>query len=198
MSIPRHSGQGHPFRSLSKVDTSTKRLCLTTMMMNELNLSPHMICFVSNYHWFLTWPTIDVPDLVPHLKLRPIVEWSMVVSETKHRHPKDTCWKEIGYTLLNIVTILGTIANIIWNGGRAKWSFDNLEDLHFDNAQDVHARSKNREKRGLQAQLRCANHLVLFECFISYEKWCWEMSVRDPLILCEAKENLHSNESSIW
>ena len=37
MFINRRSGQGHPLCSQSKVEASTKWLCLTTMTMNKVN-----------------------------------------------------------------------------------------------------------------------------------------------------------------
>jgi hypothetical protein len=42
-------------------------------------------------------PTIDVPNLVPHLKLIPIVEWSMVVCvKLSTNNPKTCVEKRLG------------------------------------------------------------------------------------------------------
>ena len=56
---------------------------------------------------------VDVSISVPSLDWTPIFEWYVVRCGSKNIYQKDTCLKEIRLLAQNIITILGSIANII-------------------------------------------------------------------------------------
>lgn len=70
----------------------------------------------------------------------------MVGCECKNEHQKDICWKDIDLCAQNMLTILDTMVNII--GGGAIWSLTIVEDLHFEDEEDVHMSSKTYEESG--------------------------------------------------
>ena len=70
----------------------------------------------------------------------------MVGCDSENGCQKDTCSKEIGmHAFRNLLSILDAIVNII---EELLGSFDNLENLHFDNEYNVHRSSENHEGSG--------------------------------------------------
>lgn len=68
-------------------------------------------------------------------------EWSELRRGSKNGPQKDImCLKEIG--LRDLFTILSSIVNII-TAGDLIWSFDEKENLPFDNEQDTHMSSEH-------------------------------------------------------
>ena len=53
-------------------------------------------------------------------------KWCVVRCGSKTRHPKDTNLKEINLHARIMLSMLGSIVNIIWEGGRAGRLFDHL------------------------------------------------------------------------
>jgi hypothetical protein len=58
-----------------------------------------------------------VPNLVTHRNLTPIFEWYVVQCDPKTKYQNDICIKVTRLRAQNMLTILGSIVNIIWGGG---------------------------------------------------------------------------------
>ena len=59
------------------------------------------------------------------------IEWGVVGCGSKNKHRKDImCLKEMALCAQNMLTILGSIVNII--GGTYIWPCDEHKNLHFD------------------------------------------------------------------
>ena len=56
---------------------------------------------------------VDVPNSVSDLNQTPTVEWYVVRCGSLERYQKDMCLKETGLHAQNMITILGSIVNII-------------------------------------------------------------------------------------
>ena len=54
--------------------------------------------------------------------------------------------KEIGLRVHNVITILGSIDNIVGEGGGVVWPLNEHKSLHFDNEWGMHLSSQNYEK----------------------------------------------------
>ena len=61
------------------------------------------------------------------------------------------CSKENGLRAQNLITILGSIVNII--GGEPIWPFNEHENLHFDDEWDIHMSSEKYEESGYSLNL---------------------------------------------
>ena len=59
------------------------------------------------------WNKVDMCNLVTYLYWTPIFEWYVVWCGSKSKYQKDKCSKEIGLCVLNIITMLALIMNII-------------------------------------------------------------------------------------
>ena len=69
-------------------------------------------------------------DLVAHLNWKPMFEWYVIWCGCKDGYHKDMCLKRVRLHAQNMITILGSIVNII---GRHIWPFNEHKNLHFDN-----------------------------------------------------------------
>lgn len=65
------------------------------------------------------------------------------------------CSKEFGLCVQNSSTILDVVVNVIgWGEGeRAICSYNNFENLHFDNEYDIHRSYEDYEKNGYKNEL---------------------------------------------
>ena len=59
--------------------------------------------------------------------------------------------KENGLPAQNMITVLGSIVNII--AGELIWPFNEHENLHFDNEWNIHMSSEKYEERGYSLNL---------------------------------------------
>ena len=71
----------------------------------------------------------------------------MIRCGSKNKYQKNVCLKESELHAQNLITILGSIVNIM---GRRIWPFneDENENLHFDDEQDIYMSSKSYEESG--------------------------------------------------
>ena len=97
-----------------------------------------------------------------------IFEW-FVASRCgcKNAHQKYMYLEEVELCIQNIGTILGSIVNIQWG---PVWSFNDTENLHFDNEQDIHMSYKNYDTTSYWAWFGIGNHLASIANFTTYMK----------------------------
>ena len=83
----------------------------------------------------------------------------MVWYSFKNGHPKDLSLKEIEMHVQNVITILDSITSIIAEegGGWDIWSFNEHENLHFDNELDIHVRYENYKESDYNLNLDLLN-----------------------------------------
>ena len=77
------------------------------------------------------------------------------------------CLKESGLHVRNTITILGSIVNITGAQEGPIQPFNEHENLHFHNEQDVRMSSENYAEKGYGLNGNFANNLVLILCFTS-------------------------------
>ena len=59
--------------------------------------------------------------LINHLNSTTLSEWYVLWCGFKNGHQKDTCFKEIGLHAQNMITISGTVVNLMGRGGWPIW-----------------------------------------------------------------------------
>ena len=85
----------------------------------------------------------NVPNSFTHLTQTTIFEWYVVCCGFKNGRQKYTCLKEIGLHAQDMITILGSIFNIIDRGPEDHiWPFKKHINLYCNNVQDIHMSSK--------------------------------------------------------
>ena len=89
---------------------------------------------------------VEIPNSDTHLHRTPKFEWFVIWCGSKNGHQKGImCLKEIGHRAHNMITIPGSIVNIIVGGGRGRtliWPFSEHKNLHFNSEGDIHELQK--------------------------------------------------------
>ena len=80
----------------------------------------------------------------------------MVRYECKNGQQKDIWWKDIDQCAPNMLTFLNTMVNLVEGG--AIWSLTNIDDLHFEDEEDVYMSSENNEESGHDLDLPSISH----------------------------------------
>jgi hypothetical protein len=90
---------------------------------------------------------VDAHDLVTYFIPTPIFEWYVVECGYKNKYTNDTCLKEIGLRAKNMITILGSIVNIIG----VTYLYDHLTSKRIFipiTKQNIHTSSGDHEESG--------------------------------------------------
>ena len=107
---------------------------------------------------------IDMLDSVTYLNRTPIFEWYMVRFGSKDGHQKDICLKEIGLRAQTIITVLGSVVNLL--GGTYMTIERARESSLWYWIRYSYELQKLRGK-WLRPWFGFSNHLVLIVCFKS-------------------------------